>query len=117
DALELVETNIQDLDNLAEVAGQSPVIKLVNYLLYSAVQDRASDIHIEREDHACRVRLRVDGKLMVKLQPPHQMHPAIVSRVKIMTRMDISDRRITQDDNIHEMLERTPVDKRLITMT
>src|SRR5690606_16777267 len=116
DALELVETNIQDLDNLAEVAGQSPVIKLVNYLLYSAVQDRASDIHIEREDHACRVRLRVDGKLMVKLQPPHQMHPAIVSRVKIMAGMDISERRLPQDGDIHVMLDGRPIDMRLSTM-
>ncbi len=116
DTLELVETGVQDLDDLAEVAGQSPVIKLVNYLLYSAVQDRASDIHIEREDHACRVRLRVDGKLMVKLQPPHQMHPAIVSRIKIMAGMDISERRLPQDGDIHVMLDGRPIDMRISTM-
>jgi type IV pilus assembly protein PilB len=116
ETLELVETGVQDLDDLAEVAGQSPVIKLVNYLLYSAVQDRASDIHIEREDHACRVRLRVDGKLMVKLQPPHQMHPAIVSRIKIMAGMDISERRLPQDGDIHVMLDGRPIDMRISTM-
>ncbi len=116
DTLELVETGVQDLDDLAEVAGQSPVIKLVNFLLYSAVQDRASDIHIEREDHACRVRLRVDGKLMVKLQPPHQMHPAIVSRIKIMAGMDISERRLPQDGDIHVMLDGRPIDMRVSTM-
>jgi type IV pilus assembly protein PilB len=116
ETLELVETGVQDLDDLAEVAGQSPVIKLVNYLLYTAVQDRASDIHIEREDHACRVRLRVDGKLMVKLQPPHQMHPAIVSRIKIMAGMDISERRLPQDGDIHVMLDGRPIDMRISTM-
>jgi type IV pilus assembly protein PilB len=116
DALELVETRVQDLEELAEVAGQSPVIKLVNYLLYTAVQDRASDIHIEREDHACRVRFRVDGKLMVKLSPPHQMHPAIVSRIKIMSGMDISERRLPQDGDIHVMLDGRPIDMRVSTM-
>ncbi|MGP1310224.1 MAG: GspE/PulE family protein [Phycisphaerales bacterium] len=116
DTLELVETTVQELDDLTEVAGQSPVIKLVNYLLYSAVQDRASDIHIEREDHACRVRLRVDGKLMVKLSPPHQMHPAIVSRIKIMSGMDISERRLPQDGDIHVMIDGRPIDMRVSTM-
>ncbi|MBX3351458.1 MAG: Flp pilus assembly complex ATPase component TadA [Phycisphaeraceae bacterium] len=116
DTIELVDTKLQDLHNMEEIAGQSPVIKLVNFLLYSAVQDRASDIHIEREDHACRVRFRVDGRLHVKLSPPHQMHPAVVSRIKIMSGMDISERRLPQDGDIHVMLEGRPIDMRVSTM-
>ena len=116
DTIELVDTKLQDLHNIEEVAGQSPVIKLVNYLLFTAVQDRASDIHIEREDRACRVRFRVDGRLHVKLTPPHQMHPAIVSRIKIMSGMDISERRLPQDGDIHVMLEGRPIDMRVSTM-
>lgn len=116
DTIELVDTKLQDLHNMEEIAGQSPVIRLVNFLLYSAVQDRASDIHIEREDHACRVRFRVDGRLHVKLSPPHQMHPAVVSRIKIMSGMDISERRLPQDGDIHVMLEGRPIDMRVSTM-
>lgn len=105
-----------DLSQLEAVAGQSPVIKLVNYILYHAIQDRASDIHIEPEDHRCRVRFRVDGRLLVKLVPPYQMHPAVVSRVKIMAGMDISERRVPQDGDIHVVIDGRPVDLRVSTM-
>jgi type IV pilus assembly protein PilB len=79
---------VADLADLQEVAGRSPVVKLVNYLIYSAVQDGASDIHIEPGNHRLRVRYRVDGKLFEKLAPPHQMHAAITSRIKIMSNLD-----------------------------
>ncbi|MBL8746569.1 MAG: Flp pilus assembly complex ATPase component TadA [Phycisphaerae bacterium] len=105
-----------DLSQLEQVAGQSPVIKLVNYVLFHAIQDRASDIHIEPEDHRCRVRFRIDGRLVQKLNPPYQMHPAVVSRVKIMAGMDISERRMPQDGDIHVVIEGRPVDLRISTM-
>jgi type IV pilus assembly protein PilB len=105
-----------DLSDIAEVAGQSPVVKLVNYLLYQAVQDRASDIHIEAHDHISRVRFRVDGRLVSKLSPPYQMHPAVVSRIKIMAGMDISERRVPQDGDIHVVIDGRPVDLRVSTM-
>ena len=104
----IVESQVTDLGNLEEVSGQSPVIKLVNFLVYQAVQDRASDIHIEVDDHISRVRYRVDGRLVTKLAPPHQMHPAIVSRIKIMAGMDISERRLPQDGDIHVMVDGRP---------
>jgi len=112
----IVESQITDLGNLEEVSGQSPVIKLVNYLIYQAVQDRASDIHIEVGDHVCRVRYRVDGRLITRLTPPHQMYPAIVSRIKIMASMDISERRMPQDGDIHVMVDGRPIDLRVSTM-
>lgn len=112
----VVEQQLTDLGNLEQMAGQSPVVKLVNFLIYQAVQDRASDIHIEPEDHGCRVRYRVDGRLIVKLNPPHQMHPAVVSRIKIMSHMDISERRMPQDGDIHVMIDGRPIDLRVSTM-
>lgn len=112
----VVDKQVADLSNLEEVAGQSPVIKLVNFILFTAVHERASDIHIERLDHATRVRLRVDGRLLTRLTPPHQMHAAIVSRIKIMAGMDISERRLPQDGDIHVMLDGRPIDMRVSTM-
>jgi type IV pilus assembly protein PilB len=112
----VIERQVTEISDLEEVAGRSPVIKLVNYLIYSAVQEAASDIHIEPDDHHLRVRYRVDGQLYEKLNPPYQMHPAIVSRIKIMSNLDISERRVPQDGDIHVMLEGRPVDLRVSTM-
>jgi type IV pilus assembly protein PilB len=112
----LMENITQDIGNLEEVAGQSPVVKLVNYLLYNAVQENASDIHIEPDDKKLRVRYRVDGKLYEKIRPPHQMHPAIVSRIKIMAELDIAQRRLPQDGGIHVLVEGRPIDLRVSVM-
>ncbi len=112
----VVETEALDLGALEEMSGQSPVVKLVNYILYQAIHERASDIHIEPDDHRCRVRYRVDGRLIMKLCPPYQMQPAVVSRVKIMAKMDISERRVPQDGDIHVVIDGRPVDLRVSTM-
>ncbi len=112
----VVEQELHDISNLEEVSGQSPVIKLVNYIIFQAVQDRASDIHIEPDDHQSRVRLRVDGRLVSKLTPPYQMHPAVVSRIKIMSGLDIAERRVPQDGDVHVMIDGRPIDLRVSTM-
>jgi type IV pilus assembly protein PilB len=112
----LLENITEDIGNLEEVAGQSPVVKLVNYLLYNAVKENASDIHIEPGDKKLRVRYRVDGKLYEKIRPPHQMHAAIVSRIKIMAELDIAQRRLPQDGGIHVLVEGRPVDLRVSVM-
>jgi len=112
----VIEKQVTEIADLEEVAGHSPVVKLVNFLIYSAVQDAASDIHVEPDDHHLRVRYRVDGNLFEKLNPPHQMHPAIVSRIKIMSNLDISERRVPQDGDIHVMMEGRPIDLRVSTM-
>jgi type IV pilus assembly protein PilB len=112
----LIENITQDIGNLEEIAGQSPVVKLVNYLLYNAVHENASDIHIEPDDKKLRVRYRVDGKLYEKMRPPYQMHPAIVSRVKIMSELDIAQRRLPQDGGIHVLAEGRPIDLRVSVM-
>ena len=112
----LIESITQDIGNLEEIAGQSPVVKLVNYLLYNAVRENASDIHIEPDDKKLRVRYRVDGKLYEKMCPPHQMHSALVSRVKIMAELDIAQRRLPQDGGIHVLMEGRPIDLRVSVM-
>ncbi len=112
----LIENITEDISNLEEIAGQSPVVKLVNYLLYNAVQENASDIHIEPDDRKLRVRYRVDGNLYEKMSPPYQMHSALVSRIKIMAELDIAQRRLPQDGGIHVLIEGRAVDLRVSIM-
>ncbi len=112
----MIEHMPEDITNLEEVAGQSPVVKLVNYLLYSAVQEGASDIHIEPDEKRLRVRYRVDGRLYEKLRPPYQMHAAVVSRIKIMSELDIAQRRLPQDGSIHVLMQGRPIDLRVSVM-
>ncbi|MCE5327295.1 MAG: GspE/PulE family protein [Planctomycetaceae bacterium] len=114
--LSLVEEKVDDIGDLEAAAEGSPIIKLVNYLIYSAVREGASDIHIEPDDNALRVRFRVDGSLYEKLHPPHKMLPAISSRIKIMAGLDISERRLPQDGGIHVMMDGRPVDLRVSTL-
>ncbi|MCL4210563.1 MAG: Flp pilus assembly complex ATPase component TadA, partial [Phycisphaerales bacterium] len=112
----VIQKQVTELADLEEAAGHSPVVKLVNFLIYSAVQDGASDIHVEPDDRRLRVRYRVDGRLFEKIAPPYQMHPAIVSRIKIMSNLDISERRMPQDGDIHVMMDGRPIDLRVSTM-
>ncbi|MBL7134210.1 MAG: Flp pilus assembly complex ATPase component TadA [Phycisphaerae bacterium] len=114
--LSLVEEKIDDIADIEAAADGSPIIKLVNYLIYSAVRERASDIHIEPDEGFLRVRLRIDGSLYEKLRPPHKMLPAIASRIKIMSGLDISERRLPQDGGIHVLMDSRPVDLRVSTL-
>lgn len=116
DDFSLIETATEDIGDLEEVAGQSPVVKLVNYLIYNAVHENASDIHIETGDKKLRVRYRVDGRLYEKMKPPYQMHSAIVSRIKIMADLDIAQRRLPQDGGIHVLMEGRSIDLRVSVM-
>jgi type IV pilus assembly protein PilB len=116
DDFALIENISEDISNLEEVAGQSPVVKLVNYLIYNAVHENASDIHIEPDNKKLRVRYRVDGRLYEKIRPPFQMLSAIVSRIKIMAELDIAQRRIPQDGGIHVMVSGQPIDLRVSVM-
>lgn len=116
DDFTLIENITEDISNLEEIAGQSPVVKLVNYLLYNAVRENASDIHIEADDKRLRVRYRVDGRMYEKMRPPHQMHAALVSRIKIMSELDIAQRRLPQDGGIHVMVEGRAIDLRVSVM-
>jgi type IV pilus assembly protein PilB len=112
----MIEHLPEDITNLEEIAGQSPVVKLVNYLICTAVHENASDIHIEPDEKKVRVRYRVDGLLYEKMRPPYQMHAAIVSRIKIMAELDIAQRRLPQDGSIHVLMQGRPIDLRVSVM-
>jgi len=114
--LSIVEAQMEDIADVEIAAEGSPVIKLVNYLIYNAVREGASDIHIEPDDNALRVRYRIDGRLYEKLHPPHKMLPSIASRIKIMANLDIAERRLPQDGGIHVMMDGRPIDLRVSTL-
>ena len=111
----LIEEAIEDIGDVAEVAGQSPVIRLVNFVIYNAVKEGASDIHIEPGERCMRVRYRIDGRLYKSLEVPQHLLNAVTSRVKIMAGMDISERRLPQDGRVHVLLERRKIDLRVST--
>ena len=114
--LTLIQQQVEDIADLEQAATDSPVIKLVNYLLCNAAREGASDIHIEPTQRALRVRYRIDGRLYEKVRVPQRMHPAVISRVKIMSGLDISERRLPQDGGIHVLLQNRPIDLRVSTM-
>jgi len=107
DDFELVDGEYEEEDTQVDISkleasGKSaPVIKLVNFLITDAVKVGASDIHIEPYEKLFRVRFRIDGVLQEVMSPPMRMKTAIVSRVKIMSRLNISERRIPQDGRIN----------------
>jgi type IV pilus assembly protein PilB len=111
----LIEDAVEDISDIEEVAGQSPVIRLVNFIIYSAVKDGASDIHIEPADKCVRVRNRIDGRLYKSLEVPLTLLNAVTSRIKIMASLDISERRLPQDGRIHVMLDGRKIDLRCST--
>ena len=111
----LIEEAADDFGEIEEIAGQSPVIRLVNYIIYNAVKECASDIHIEPGERCMRIRYRIDGRLHKSLEVPLHLLNAVTSRIKIMASLDISERRLPQDGRIHIMLEGRPIDLRVST--
>ncbi len=115
DDVEVVQTKEEALD-LEKMAGESPVIRFVNYLIFNAVKEGASDIHIEPQEKRLLVRYRIDGVLFEQMNPPHGMHAAIISRLKVMANLDISERRLPQDGRIRAMVHGRKLDLRLSTL-
>ncbi|MEE8450666.1 MAG: ATPase, T2SS/T4P/T4SS family, partial [Thermoguttaceae bacterium] len=111
----LIEEAIEDIGDVEEIAGQSPVIRLVNYVIFNAVKEGASDIHIEAAERCMRVRYRIDGRLYKSLEVPQHLLNAVTSRIKIMASLDISERRLPQDGRVHVMLEGRKIDLRVST--
>ncbi|MEY4528519.1 MAG: ral secretion pathway protein [Nitrospirota bacterium] len=100
------------VDHAAE--DQSPAVKLLDSILLSAMQRRASDIHIEASDRATKVKLRVDGILVPAMEPLDiRLHAPLVSRLKVMSELDIAERRVPQDGSFRMRLDRKTVDFRV----
>jgi type IV pilus assembly protein PilB len=114
--VEVVQDQEDDQEDLEKMAGQSPVIKFVNFLISNAIHDGASDIHIEPKEKTSRIRYRIDGVLFETKQAPLKMHPAIVSRIKIMANLDISERRLPQDGKISVIVSGREIDLRVSTL-
>ena len=116
--VDLVEGGTQnvDLSFLEDAAEQAPVVKLVNHILMDSIRKQASDIHIETYEKSMRVRFRIDGVLYEIMRPPIQLKNAIISRLKIMSRLDIAERRLPQDGRIKLKAKGREMDFRVSVM-
>jgi len=106
----------EDLEHLRDMASEAPVIRLVNAMIALAIEKRASDIHIEPFEKEFRVRYRVDGVLFNQEPPPRELKAAIVSRLKLMAKLNIAERRLPQDGRIKIKILGREVDLRVSTM-
>jgi general secretion pathway protein E len=105
-----------DLEHLRDMASEAPVIRLVNAMIASAIETRASDIHIEPFEKEFRVRFRVDGVLFNQEPPPRELKAAIISRLKLMAKLNIAERRLPQDGRIKIKVVGREVDLRVSTL-
>ncbi len=106
----------EDLEHLRDMASEAPVIRLVNTMVAQAVEKRASDIHIEPFEKEFRIRYRIDGVLYNQESPPRELKAAIISRVKLMAKLNIAERRLPQDGRIKVKTLGREVDLRVSTL-
>jgi general secretion pathway protein E len=110
------EESAADLEQLRDMASEAPVIRLVNAMIAAAVEKRASDIHIEPFEKEFRIRYRIDGVLHEQEPPPRELKAAIISRLKLMARLNIAERRLPQDGRIKVKALGREVDLRVSTL-
>jgi len=113
--LEVIEEQDEDLAPV-QVGDDAPVVKLINGILTDAVKRGASDIHIEPFEHEIRVRYRIDGALQEVMKPPGKLKAALTSRVKIMSNLNIAERRVPQDGRIKLKMGKRVIDFRVSTL-
>jgi general secretion pathway protein E len=106
----------EDLEHLKDLASEAPVIKMVNLIMQRAIEMRASDIHIEPFEQALKVRLRIDGVLQDINAPPVKSTAAVISRIKIMAKLNIAERRLPQDGRIKVQMLGKELDLRVSTI-
>lgn len=106
----------EEVDRLTEMGEEAPIVKLANLLIHQAVEDRASDIHIEPQEKDIRVRYRIDGVLHEVMRPPKRIQPGLLSRLKIMSDMNIAERRVPQDGRIGLVVGDKAIDFRVATL-
>jgi general secretion pathway protein E len=107
---------IEDIEQLKDLASEAPVIRLVNLLISRAIESRASDIHIEPFEKDLKVRYRIDGLLHDVESPPKKLKAALISRVKIMSKLNIAERRLPQDGRIKLKVLGKDIDLRVSTI-
>ena len=111
-----IAESLPEPEDLLESEDDAPIIRLINALLTQAVKENASDIHIEAFETRMQVRMRVDGVLREVLDPPRKLAPLIISRIKVMSKLDIAEKRVPQDGRISLRLAGRPVDVRVSTL-
>lgn len=104
------------LESLQAISAQVPVVRLVDQMIRQAVRQGASDIHVEPQEFQTRIRYRIDGLLYVTMTPPRHIHAALVSRLKIMARLNIAERRLPQDGRIEMRVDDRDIDFRVATV-
>jgi type IV pilus assembly protein PilB len=116
--VEVVEEEKEEMSAaaLAAAVDDAPVVKLINAILTDAVKRGASDIHFECFEHDLRVRYRIDGALQEVMKPPKKMQPALISRFKIMSALNIAERRVPQDGRIKLKMGKKVIDYRVSTL-
>lgn len=114
--LQQIANALPQAEDLLEAEDDAPIIRLINALLSQAIKVNASDIHIETFEARMEVRFRVDGLLHVELEPPRKLAPIIVSRIKVMARLDIAERRLPQDGRMSVRVAGREVDVRVSTL-
>ena len=111
-----IAESMPEPEDLLESEDDAPIIRLINALLTQAVKENASDIHIEAFETRMQVRMRIDGVLREIIEPPRKLAPLIISRIKVMARLDIAEKRIPQDGRISLRLAGRAVDVRVSTL-
>ena len=110
------EGELEDVEHLRDLASEAPVIRLVNLVMQRAVESRASDIHIEPFENRLKVRYRIDGVLQEVEAPPAKSTAAVISRIKIMAKLNIAERRLPQDGRIMHRVQGKELDLRVSTV-
>ncbi len=114
--LEGLSDEIEDIEQLKDLASEAPVIRLVNLIISKAIESRASDIHIEPFEKDLKVRYRIDGILHDVESPPKKLKAAVISRIKIMAKINIAERRLPQDGRIKLKVLGRDIDLRVSTL-
>jgi len=112
----IVKEDELNIDSMVDETAAAPVVKLVNVILTQAIEERASDIHIEPFDHKTVIRYRIDGVLYERPSPPPSLYRAIVSRIKVISQLDISERRLPQDGRFRIKTQGREIDFRVSTL-
>jgi type IV pilus assembly protein PilB len=113
---ELIEEEVPDISRARELVEEAPIVKLVNLLVTQAVEQRASDIHVEPQERDLRIRYRIDGVLHEIMRPPKSIQSGVISRLKIMADMDIAERRIPQDGRVGLVVSGKAIDLRVASL-
>lgn len=118
DPLEAIQSEIRQLqeEDLDEESNSAPIIRYVDLVLYQAIKEKASDIHFEPFENDFKIRYRVDGALYEMAPPPQHLKDAIISRVKVMSSLNIAETRLPQDGRISQEVQGKPVDMRVSTL-